>query len=445
MRVVIIGAGQVGESIAADLEDGHEVVIVERDADRCDELTYSLDVLTINGDGTAVSTLEEAGIGDADMVIASTDDDETNIVACSTAKAVSDAFTIARIKNTEYLRTWERSRSAFGIDFMVCTNLLTAESIVRVIGLPAARDVDLFADGEVQMAEFEVSEGSALVGETVSEADRFDSLTFASILRDDEVVIPRGETRIEVGDRAVVIGSPGSVRGFAADVAPDEHVGTGEEVVIVGGSEIGYHAARLLGERGFSPRLIERDPDRARDIAEELPETFVMESDATDIGFLEREHIGDADVLIAALDSDEKNLLSCLLATRLGVERTVAIVDQTAYVDIFETVGVDVGVSPRAVVAEEISRFTREGSAENVALIEDDRAEVLEVEVTEESLLANRPISESIHDFPDCLVIGAITREGELVTPRGDTVIRPDDHVVVFFEESVVDEVTGKL
>ncbi|MFC6785338.1 Trk system potassium transporter TrkA [Halobaculum halobium] len=445
MRVVIIGAGQVGESIAADLDESHEVVIVERDADRCDELTYSLDVLTINGDGTAVSTLEDAGITEADMVIASTDNDETNIVACSTAKAVSDAFTIARIKNTEYLRTWERSRTAFGIDFMVCTNLLTAESIVRVIGLPAAHQVNLFADGEVQMAEFDVSEESPIAGQTVSEADRFDSLTFASLIRDEEVVIPRGETRITAGDRAVVIGSPGSVRGFAADVAPEEHVGTSEEVVIVGGSEIGYHAARLLAERGFSPRLIEQDEERARELAEELPETVVMQSDATDVDFLEREHVGDADVLVATLDSDEKNLLSCLLASRIGVERTVAVVDRTVYVDLFETVGIDVGVSPRAVVAEEISRFTREGSAENVAFIEDDRAEVLEVEVSEESMLANRPISESIHDFPPCLVIGAITRDRDLVTPRGDTVIKPGDHVVVFFEESVVDEVTSKL
>ena len=256
MRVLIIGAGQVGESIAADLAHAHDVVIIERDPDRCEELTYSLDVLTINGDGTAVSTLEEAGIADADMVVASTDDDETNIVACSTAKAVSDAFTIARIKHTEYLRTWERSRKAFGIDFMVCTNLLTAENIVRVIGLPAARDVDPFADGLVQMAEFVVSEESPLVGQTVSEADQFDSLTFASIIREHEIVIPRGETLIEAGDRAVVIGSPGSVRGFAAEVAPEEHVGTSEEVVIVGGSEIGYHTARLLGQSLVADELL---------------------------------------------------------------------------------------------------------------------------------------------------------------------------------------------
>ncbi|WP_435145208.1 Trk system potassium transporter TrkA [Halobaculum sp. P14] len=445
MRVIIIGAGQVGESIAADLADAHDVVVVEQDPEVCDELTYRLDVLTVNGDGTSVSTLEEAGVENADMVVASTDDDETNIVACSTVKATSDAFTIARIKNTEYLHTWERSGTAFGIDFMVCTNLLAAESIVRVIGLPAARDVDPFAEGTVQMAEFEVVADSPIADQTVREADRFESLTFAALLSDDEVVIPRGETRIEVGDRVVVIGSPESVRAFAADVAPAESIGKDEDVVIVGGSEVGYHIARLLGERGFSPRLIENDPERARALAEELPRTVVLESDATDVGFLEREHVGEADVLVSTLDSDEKNLLSCLLGKRLGVERTVAVVDQTAYVGLFETVGVDIGVSPRAVVAEEITRFTREGGAENVAIIESDRAEVMEVEVDEESALAHRPISESIQDFPDCLVIGAITRDGELVVPRGDTVIEPGDHVVVFFESGVADSVTAKL
>ncbi|WP_372912949.1 Trk system potassium transporter TrkA [Salinigranum sp.] len=445
MRVVIIGAGQVGSSIAADLDATHEVVVVECDPARVEELNYSLDVLAIQGDGTAVSTLEEAGIDDADMVIASTDNDETNIVACSTVKAISDAFTIARVKNTEYLWTWQRSEKAFGIDFMVCTNLLTAEAIVRVVGLPAARDVDPFAGGRVQMAEFEVDEGSPIAGETVAEADRFDALTFAAILRNGNVDIPRGETVIEAGDRVVVIGSPKSVQEFATTVAPEESPGTAEEVVVVGGSEIGFHVARLLEERGFSSRLIEQDPDRARELAEDLPNTVVMESDATNLDFLEREHIGEADMLIATLDSDEKNLLVSLLAQRLGVERTVAVIDTTAYVELFEAVGIDVGVSPREVVAEEITRFTREGGAENVALIESDKAEVLEIEVDSDSVLVDRPIHESVGSLPEGVVIGAITRDREFVVPRGNTRIQRGDHVVVFVDTAVSDEVSKLL
>jgi trk system potassium uptake protein TrkA len=445
MRVVIVGAGQVGSSIAADLDDVHEVVVIDQDAERVEEMNYSLDVLGITGDGTALSTLEQAGIEDADMVIASTDNDETNIVVCSTAKAISDAFTIARVKNTEYLRTWQRSKKAFGIDFMVCTNLLAAESIVRIIGLPAARDVDPFAGGQVQMAEFEVDDDSPISNVTVREADHFEALTFAAILRNGSVELPRGETVIQPGDRVVVIGTPRSVQEFARSVAPDESPGAAEEVVVVGGSEVGYHVARLLEERGFHPRLVERDPDRARNLAEALPDTVVMESDATDMEFLEREHVGEADLVVAALESDEKNLLVSLLAARLGVERTVAVIDTTEYVDLFEAVGVDVGVSPREVVAEEITRFTREGGAENVALIESDKAEVLEIEVDDASILAGREIRESVPELPDGVVVGAITRNREFITPRGNTVVEAGDHVVLFVDSSVVGDVTAML
>jgi trk system potassium uptake protein TrkA len=295
------------------------------------------------------------------------------------------------------------------------------------------------------MAEFEVDESSPIADQTVQEADRFEALTFAAIVRNGSVEIPRGETVIQAGDRVVVIGSPRSVQEFAGTVAPEESPGTAEEVVVVGGSEIGFHVARLLEERGFSPRLIERDTDRARELAEELPGTVVMESDATDLDFLEREHVGEADMVIAALDSDEKNLLVSLLAKRLGVERTVAVIDTTAYVELFEAVGIDVGVSPREVVAEEITRFTREGGAENVALIESDKAEVLEIEIDTDSVLAGKAIRDGIGDLPDGVVIGAITRDREFVVPRGNTVVERGDHVVVFVDADVSEEVSKLL
>ena len=445
MKIIIIGAGQVGESIAADLEANHDVTVIEQRRERAEQLTYAHDVLTITGDGTESKTLDRAGIDEANMVIASTDDDETNIVACSTASALSDAFTVARIKHTKYLDTWERANRAFGVDYMVCTNLLTAQSIVRVVGLPAAVDVDPFAGGRVQMAEFEISEACPIVDQSVQQADRYDSLTFAALLRNGSVVIPGGNTVINAGDRVVVIGSPKSVHNFADSLAPDHATGSDEEVVIIGGSEIGYHVARLLGDRGFKPRLIEQDPERAREIAEELPQTMVMESDATDIAFLEREHIGEADIVVAALESDEKNLLVSLLANRLGAGRTAAIIDTPSYVELFETVGIDVAINPRVVVAEEIIRLTQSGKAENVALIETDKAEVIEIEVDDSSVLVGRPIRESTADLPDGVVIGAITRRNEFVTPRGDTEIYPGDHVVIFVDADAIEETTAKL
>jgi trk system potassium uptake protein TrkA len=447
MRVVIVGAGEVGSSIAASLTDAHEVIVVDVDAERVDSLTYSLDVLAIEGDGTSLATLREAGIEDADMLIASTDDDETNLVACGTAKTVDDPFTIARVKNADYLETWQQAEGeqAFGVEFMVCTNLLTAEDIARVVGLPAARDVDPFAGGAVQMAEFAIDAESPVVDQTVAEADRFDSLTFAAIIRGDDVEIPRGGTVIRAEDKVVVIGSPESVRGFAREIAPGQTPSGDEDIVIIGGSNVGYHVARLLEARGIRPRLIERDHDRARQLAEQLPNTVVMENDATDAEFLAREHVDDADGVIAALENDEKNLLVSVLAKQLGVRRTVAVVESGEYVDLFETVGVDVGVNPREVTAEEITRFTRELHTENVALIENDRAEVLEIEVDDESVLVGRPIRESVADLPEGFVVGAITRNGSFVVPRGDTVVEPGDHVVAFVDRDALQAVSDKL
>jgi trk system potassium uptake protein TrkA len=443
MRVVIVGGGEVGSNIAADLAADHDVTVVDINDDRVDSMSYSHDVLTVQGDGTEVSTLEEAGVDEADMLIASTDDDRTNIVTCGTAGVFAETFTIARVKRPQYLRTWERGERTFDVDFMVCTDLLAAETITGVIGLATARDVDTFADGLVQMAEFEVPPESPVVGQTVQEADRFESLTFAAILREDGIVIPRGNTVIEADDDLVVIGSPESAREFSTAIAPEQS--GPRDIVVVGGSEIGYQTVRLLEARGFSPRLIEHDEDRARWLAEQLPDTTVMQSDATNREFLERENVGEADVLIAALESDQKNLLAGLLADRLGTTRSVAVVDTVEFTDLFEAVGIDVAVSPREATAEEITRFTRGRRAENVSLIEGDRAEVMEFEVDADGDSVGRPIHEIAAELPNGVVFGAITRDFELITPRGDTVIEAGDHVVVFADADAVDAVTAAL
>ena len=443
MHVVIIGAGEVGTTIAANLASDHEVVVIDTDDDRAEQLKYDLDVLTLTGDGTHQSVLMTAGIGDADMFIACTDDDHTNLVACGTAKTLGDPFTIARTRRTEYLRTWERDQTAFGVDFMVCADLLTAENIVRVIGLPSAVDVDPFAGGLVQMAEFEIPDDSPVAGQTVAEADRFESLTFAGLFRDGEMILARGDTEIRAGDRAVVIGSPESVQSFAMDIEPESTPDAADEIVIVGGSEVGYQTARLLEERGLKPRLIEQETERARWLAENLPKTLVMEHDATDTQFLAREHVDEADIVVAALDSDERNLLVSVLAKRLGVERVVAVVDSGDYVTLFEEIGIDVAINPRMVTAEEITRFSYDSVAENIAVLEGDQAEVLELELTADCRLVGRPIREVVADLDADLVIGAITRGRTLVTPRGDTVLQPGDHIVVFVESAFVSELTG--
>jgi trk system potassium uptake protein TrkA len=483
VRVLIVGAGEVGASTARSLADSHEVVVVDRDPDHVEQLTYSIDALPIHGDGTDLETLREAEVEQADIVVASTDVDEVNLAICGTVKAVTDALTIARVKRTQYLDTWSRSRGSFGVDVMVCTDLLTAQAIVRVIGLPTARDVDPFADGRVQMAEFEVPAGSPIADLTVREADHFDALTFVAVFRTggesgagggtgaadgsanggtpkagagdpattataDRVELARGDTVIRQGDRVVVIGRPESVRTFAADVAPVQNQDDGnsvEDAVIVGGSAVGQLVAELLSERGYRPQLVEQDPERARELAEDLPRTTVLEHDATDLDFLDREDIGGADVVITALESDERTLLVSLLARLLGVDRTIAVVDAGEYVDLFEAVGVDVAVNPREVTAEEITRFTREERAENVAILESDRAEVMEIEVDADSVLVGRPIRESVTDLPEGVVVGALARGDDVVTPRGDTVVEAGDNVVLFVHSDAIEDVTALI
>ena len=443
VRVVIVGAGQVGSSIAESLAGDHDVVVVDIDSERVDDLTYSHDVMPFRGDGTDIEALEEAGAADADMVIASTDDDEANIVICGVAKIASDAFTIARVKEPKYLHAWERASGAFGVEFMVCTDLLAAQAIVGVIGLPTALDVDMFADGLIQMTEFEIPADSPVADQTVAEADRFDSLTFAAIIRDDDVIVPRGETVIKGDDGLIVIGGTESARKFGSAIAPEQE--SPDEIAIVGGGEIGYQTARLLEIRGFRPVLFEHDETRARWLAENLPETTVINGDATDQELLEREDIGRADVLVAALENDQQNLLATLLAKELGTDRTIAVTKNGDFTDLFETVGVDVAVSPREATGEEITRFTRARRAENVSIIEDDCAEVLEIEVDSDSTLADRSIRDAVSDLPSGVVIGAIARDGHLVTPRGETVVAVGDHVVVFAEADAVSTVTELL
>jgi trk system potassium uptake protein TrkA len=443
MHVVIIGAGEVGTSIAGSLAPDHDVVVVDKDKSRTDQLKYELDVLTLTGDGTSLAIQERASVADADLFLACTDDDRANLVACGTAKAIDDPFTIARTKSVEYLRTWERNEGAFGADFLVCSDLQTAENIVRIIGLPAAIDVDPFVGGLVQMAEFEITDDSPITGQTVAEADKFESLTFAGLFREGRLVLAGGDTVIESGDRAVVIGSPKSVQAFAMDIAPDTVPDSAEDVVIAGGSEIGYHTARLLEQRRFSPRLIEQEPERARFLAEELPGTHVLKHDATDTEFLVRENVDDAEVLVVTMGSDEQCLLVSVLAKRIGVDRVVAVVDNVEYVTLFEEIGIDVAVNPRGITAQEITRFRFESVAENLAVLEEGQAEVLELELGADSGLIGTPIQDLDREIDGQFVVGAITRGRSLITPRGDTELQSGDSIVAFAETDAVEELTA--
>jgi len=280
MRVIIAGAGQVGRRVAAELDAVHDIVMIDVETERIDGLSYDLDVLTVAGDSSSIGTLQEAGIEDADILIATTDSDEINIITCGTAKALTDVTTVARVKDTKYIETWDQAENVFGVDFMVGTNLLAVAAAAGGTGLAAARNFDVFAGGTVQMAEFEIDADSHITGQTISDADEFKSLTFAAVLRDGRTIIPTGTTRIRAGDKVVVTGRPESVDAFGASLAPRET--DPKNVLIVGGSEIGYQTARLLEERGLRPHLLEADAGRAKELSERLTSTTVRNKSPTD-------------------------------------------------------------------------------------------------------------------------------------------------------------------
>lgn len=440
MRVIIVGAGEVGSSIAANLAPSQDVIVVEEDSALVEQLTYSLDVLAVEGDGTNLDVLKKAGIDRAEMVIAATGSDETNIVISGTAKTVTDTFTIARVKRRRLLSTWQQSHGLLGVDFMVCTDLVTAEAIFRISELPNAHAVDTFSNGLVRMVDLEIGPDSPFVGKSIEEIDQYHSLTFAAIFRDGEMIVATGEMIFKDGDRIVVIGSADKVRSFASDKTTEKEQEI-DNIVIIGGSKVGHQTARVFEMHGYQPRLIERDHERARYLAEELKNTIILESDAKDTQFLHRENIGESDVVIVCLDNDERNLLVSLLTKKIGAKRTVAVVETTDYAELFEAVGVDITVDPRLETAEEIVRFTHKGPTKNVSMLQQVRAEVFEVEIERESAVAGKRLSDVIENLPSGVVIGAITREGRLITPRGETVFEVGDHVVVFVNEEILDEV----
>lgn len=444
MNIIIVGAGDVGSNIARGLADSHNVGLVDREAERVEMLTSELSLSGVVGDGRSISTLREANISKADIVVASTDTDATNVMVCNAAKEANDPHTIARVKNVSLYRAWQSFDRGLGVDSMLCIDLLSAQSLVRSVVLPGAKAVDTFADGIAEVAEFEIGENTPVSDRTVVEADQYPSVTFAAIIRDEKLLIPKGETVIKTGDSLVVIGSTQGVSSFAKDVSDQPALHPDDSIVIAGGGPLGYQVNQQFEERGFAPKVVERNPERVNWLANQLGFSNVVEGDATDVEGFARDHLTEADLLVGAVD-DDTNYLLAKLARELGVTKTVEVVDNPELIELFESTGLDVIIHPKDIVAGEILQTIYEGGAEKVAVLEHDEAEVLEVVVDKESLLAGSSIQDVDRKLPDEFVVGAIIRNGTLRAPRGGTIIQTGDQVIAFMATDVADEISTQL
>ena len=450
MKVVVVGAGQVGSTIVEALSnEQHDLTVIDLDPLRLQRLSYRYDVVAVEGNGASRRTLKDAGIADANLMIACTSRDEVNIVSAMFAKKLApDAMTIVRTTNVEYLDIW-RERE-LEIDFMVSSELEAANAIARIVGIPAARQTDVFADGLVQMVEFDVEQTGgrngdspqrgAVVGRPLREATIPADSKVASIIRGDRVLVPRGGEAIMPGDRVVIIGSPAAAREWSRIMRME--TAAVDDVVIVGAGQTGVAAARALIDQGIGVRLIEADGPRARAVAEELPKARVFHATGLDPDFLERERIGQAHAAVFAMRDDAKNLYAATLAKLHGVPFTVALVHEQISADVFEEAGVDVAINPRLVTAEEMVRFAHDPRVRQLAMLEGDRFEVLDITVRPDSELCGTPFRELPMTGS---LIGAIIRDGRAIFPHGDDVLMPGDRAIIFTESSRVGRVEKVL
>ena len=430
MKIVVLGAGNVGRAVVEALHSEHEMTVVDVDDARLTPLADRYDVRTVEGNGTTKRVMREAGIQDADLLIACSPREEANLVCAMLGRKLSNARVIVRTSSVEYLEAW-RERE-IDVDFMVSSELETGNAVSSLIGIPAARQTDVFADGKVQIVEFDIPEDAStgrLIGRPLREAAIPDDSKVVAIIRGDQLILPRGSEAIAPGDRVVVIASPASARDWSRQIARGGQ--DVDELVVFGAGQMGSTIARVLLHRDVRVRLVDSDHRRATEAAEALPEARVFCAHAFDPEFFERERIGRAQAAVFCLNDDAKNLYAAVLARVHGVRLTVALAHDPAAVSVYERGGVDVAINPRQVVAEEFVRFAHDPRIRQIAMLEGDRFEILDLTVRPESELAGKKFD----DLPQTgSVIGALIRDGSVIFPHGSDSLLAGDRVIIFVE-----------
>ena len=430
MKIFLIGAGQVGTTIIEALHEDHELTVLDIEASRLHAIASRFDVATYEGDGTSRKDLAAAGVASADLVIACTSRDEVNLVAGMFARLeTTGATTVIRTSNVEYVELWRGGQ--LDVDFVVSSELETAYAISRIIGVPAARQTDVFAEGQVQVGEFDADEDASpdVIGVPLRHANIPADSKIAAIIRESETILPGGDDTIQIGDRIVVIGSPDAAKAWSALLWPEGRAV--RDVVIFGAGRVGSAIARVLLDQGINVRMVEASRDQARRAAESLPKARVYNATGFDPDFLERERIGHSQAGIFAMRDDAKNQYAASLAQVHGIPFTIAIAHEAVSVAAFEQAGIDVSVNPRGVTAEEIVRFAHDPRMQQVSMLEGNRYEVLDVTTRESS----RYIGMAFRDMPvHGSLIGAIIRNGQAIFPHGDDVLQAGDRVIIFTE-----------
>ena len=436
MKIIILGAGQVGGTLAENLAvEQNDITVVDTDQARLRELQDRIDIKTVIGQGSYPQVLRQAGADDADMLVAVTNSDETNMVACQIAYSLFRTPTkISRIRSAAYLRQPELFRvDSFPIDVLISPEQVVTNYVRRLLEYPGALQVLDFADERVQLVAVRAYYGGPLVGQAIQQLKnhRPDVDTrVAAVFRRGKAIEPKGDTIIEADDEVFFIAANTHIRKVMAELrrAEDSY----KRIIIAGGGNIGYRLAKAL-ERTYQIKLLEHNPERARFLSENLDKTVVLLGSATDKALLEEENIENTDVFCALTNDDEVNVMSSLLAKRLGARKVMTLINKAAYVDLVQGGSIDVAISPQQATIGSLLTHVRRGDVVNVHSLRRGAAEAIEA-IAHGDKISSRVVGRAIKEIqlPPGTTIGAIVRGNEVIMATSEVVVESDDHVILF-------------
>ena len=431
MRIIIAGAGDVGFHLAKLLvQENQDIALIDTDADKLKYASEHLDIATIRGNSISYTILEEANVSRADLVIAATNSEETNISTCIIAKHLGAKRTIARVRNTEFLLKREKlDLEKLGIDEIISTETLAAREIKRLLKDVAFTDSFEFDRGLLSLVGISIEETSPMAGKTVSEAAYLNpdnNFLTVAILRNNETIIPRGDVTFHIGDHVYFIAQRDAMD-HILELSGKERKRI-KNIMILGGNEVGLHTAKKLSLK-FNVKLIEADKERCFELADELRGTLVIHGNGSDVELMEEEGIEQMDAFIAVTENSETNIISCLVAKNHGVRKTIALVENMDYIHLSQNIGVDTMINKKLIAANFIFRHIRKGEVVSLTSLHGVDAEVVEFEVSEKSPVVGKVLKGI--NFPKSAIIGGVIRKGKSFTPNGDFSFEPLDHVVV--------------
>ena len=447
MKVIVCGAGQVGFNIAKQLAAEHnDVTVIDHSAELIRKVSDTLDVQGMVGHASNPDMLERAGASDADMIIAVTQNDEVNMVACQVAHSLFNLpMKVARIRTQSYLRPqWLNlfSRDHLPIDVIISPEVEVGRAVLRRLAMPGAFEAAPFADDRVMLIGTALEENCPVVNTPLRQlTELFPDLNIiiAGVVRSGKLFVPRGDDQLRAGDQAFFITAQENVR-RALDIFGHEEK-PARRVIILGAGNIGMFVAKQLEQKHSTVRvkIIEHNKERAEMAADQLPNSVVLHGDGLDLEILREANVADTETIVAVTDDDEVNILSSVLAKQGGCQRAIALINNPGYGPLMRSLGIDVFIDPRAMTVSKILQHVRRGRIRGLYSLFNGAAEVLEAEALETATVIGKPLNEA--EIPRGIMIGAIVRGDQVIVPRGNTVIRTGDRVVILALADMVKKV----